>query len=426
MKNFYRILSLVLISSCAHNDFRQNEKILQFLLDSKEYFKLKSKLALYENAISDEKKLYFSSFVNNAFNRNLESIKNIDTIFSNYPSVMTDSLKANLLLLQEDNYFKTFQYTKSADADNELINHYKPVLDSNKYADIKNSFIVRNALRNVEPQQTTHSGDASITWKKNMIGLIEIPVRKMDSVFDCVFDTRASISTITSTYAKKMGLKMLDVSYTEGSGITGKTFKCSLGIADSIWIGNILVRNAVFQVVPDEILYFSSINFGLHVLIGYPVISQLKEVHIFQNGSITIPGQSSTSTLNNLALDRLTPVVSCKTDDDTLCFQFDTGATSSVLYSTYFRKNKAKIIKEGVAQTVDLGGAGGTVRTDMYVLKTFNLQIGNKKATLKELSVRMEPIPGIDLKFYGNLGQDVIGQFNEMILNFDQMYIDFK
>ena len=86
------------------------------------------------------------AFVNNAFNRNRESIKNIDAIFSNKPIGINDSLKANLLLLQEDNYFKTFQYANSADVDNELMKHYKPVLDSTKYADIKNSFIVRNAF----------------------------------------------------------------------------------------------------------------------------------------------------------------------------------------------------------------------------------------------------------------------------------------
>src|SRR5207247_8404464 len=130
------------------------------------------------------------------------------------------------------------------------------------------------------------------------------------------------------------------------------------------------------------------------------------------NDSIIIPDHSSTSTLNNLDLDRLSPVVSCKTDDDTLCFQFDTGATSSVLYNTYFRKHKEKIIKEGVKQTVDMGGAGGVVKTKMYVLKTFNVQVGNKNAILKEASVRVESIPGIDEKFYGNIGQDLIGQFN--------------
>src|SRR5258706_9944502 len=148
MRNFYSILFVLIISGCTHCDFIQNEKTLQALLDDKEYFKLKSSLAFFENGISAEKKLYFKAFVNNAFNRNLESIKNIDSIFNNYPSAITDSLKANLLLLQEDNYFKTFQYTKSADVDNELINHYKSVLDSAKYADIKNSFLMRAALRN--------------------------------------------------------------------------------------------------------------------------------------------------------------------------------------------------------------------------------------------------------------------------------------
>jgi hypothetical protein len=370
--------------------------------------------------------LYFEAFVNNAFNRNWQSIKNINAITGGFPSVTNDSLRANLLLVQGDNYFKTFQYAKAADVDKELIDHYKPVLDSSSYADIKNSFLIRNALRNTDSQHVTRSGDANIHWKKDMIGLIEIPLRKKDSVFDCVFDTRANISSITMTYAKKMGLKMLDVSYIEGSGITGRTFKCSLGVADSIWIGSILIRNVVFQVMPDEILYFPSINFGLNIIIGFPVINQLKEVHIFQNGLFAIPLHITKSALENLALDRLDPIISCETDDDTLCFHFDTGATSSDLYNTFFRKYKARVIREGIAQKVDMGGAGGTVRTDIYVLKNFNIRAGSKSVTLKEVSVRVDPIPGIDEKFYGNLGQDIFSQFNEMIMNFDEMYVDFK
>jgi len=43
------------------------------------------------------------------------------------------------------------------------------------------------------------------------------------------------------------------------------------------------------------------------------------------------------------------------------------------------------------------------------------------KATFKEVA-GAAGATGIMKKFYGNLGQDLIGQFNEMILNFDQMY----
>ena len=44
---------------------------------------------------------------------------------------------------------------------------------------------------------------------------------------------------------------------------------------------------------------------------------------------MTIPARPTGSTLNNLAMDGLNPVVFAVIGKDTLCFQFDTGATST-------------------------------------------------------------------------------------------------
>src|SRR5438270_12536001 len=103
---------------------------------------------------------------------------------------------------------------------------------------------------------------------------MEIPVRNEAGAFSGVFDTRANISTITQTCAKKLGLRLLSVSYNEGSGATGIQFKTGLGVADSLYIGDLLVRNVVFQVMPDSILYIAPVKFQLNMIIGFPVIAQ--------------------------------------------------------------------------------------------------------------------------------------------------------
>ena len=131
----------------------------------------------------------------------------------------------------------------------------------------------------------------------------------------------------------------------------------SLAYANDKWFAE--TGNAVFEVMPDSILYLAPVKFSLSVIIGFPVIAQLKEIHIFSNGKMIIPARQSQNILHNLALDGLDPVISLKTGNDTLSFHFDLGATSTELYAAYFNKYKSQIIKEGRIKTVEVGGAGG-------------------------------------------------------------------
>jgi hypothetical protein len=427
LKIFCFSVIIIIAAGCSRSSSVQKEKELQSLLDKKDYFRLRTTLLREGEEISEQKKIYFRAYVRNAFNDNKNSADDIETLFNQYASSFSDSTKGRLLEIQSDNYFKTFQYAKSAGADSELLNHYQKVLDTNQVKDIKNDLLVRNALYNIPSQQLTITTNDTIQWTKDKIGLMEIPVRKGDSVYSCIFDTRANISSITKTYAAKLGLKMLDVSFDVGSGMTGITFKTSLGIADSIYIGNILVRNVVFQVMPDEIFHFASIQFSINVIIGYPIIQQLKEIHIYQDGKMIVPEHSSKKDLNNLAMDGLSPVLFVKTDDDTIGFHFDSGATSSDFYSTFFSKYKTKIYSRAKLKTIETGGAGGSLKMEIYEMDSLDLYIGDKKATLKNVSIHTKPIDTHNNeKFYGNLGQDLVGQFKEMILNFEDMYIEFK
>jgi hypothetical protein len=395
---------------------------LQHLLDQKEYFRLEKKLNFYQDSIGRGQHLFFQAFLDNAFNRNQQAIQNADSLLKDRSSTWPDSSKANIYLLMEDSYFKLFRYAKAAEMDSIVLNHYAAALDSDKVDDIKNQLLIRNALRAEPAQQTTIPGDEELHWKKDRIGLIEIPVKSHAVLYDGIFDTRANISSITQTYATRLGLKMLDVHYEEGSGITGIKFQTGLGVADSLYIGNILVRNAVFQVMPDSILYIAPLKFSLNLIIGFPIIEQLGEVQLYRDGRMKIPSVPTEAGLHNFALDGLDPVISLKTDQDTLCFHLDMGADQTILYQAYFEKFKQDILTSGRKKSEQFGGAGGVQKKDVYVLPALRLSLGDKNIKMDSIDVLTQKIFP-DEKFYGNLGRDFAFSFAELIFNFKYMYI---
>jgi predicted aspartyl protease len=419
----YLIAIVFVMAGCtkASNNAGSVKK-LKSLLDKNEYFKLDAKFKLLTDSLDEDNRLYFKSYLDNAFNRNDECIKDIDSLLKQPALKLPDSVKSALKKLQGDSYFKTYQYAKAAQCDSNILKQYKHALHKDDIDDINNDLLIRNALKNTPAQQTLIKNNTTIPWKKDKIGLIEIPFTTHAQAFDAIFDTRANISSITQTYAKKLGLHILDVSYNEGSGATGLQFKTGMGIADSLYIGDVLVKNVVFQVMPDSILYIAPVKFQLNVIIGFPVIEQLREVHIFSNGKMTIPLIPAKSDLHNFALDGLDPVIALRSGNDTLSFHFDSGASSSVLYAAYFEKYKARVIKAGIQKTVGFGGAGGAQKKKVYVLPKFNLTLGGKSVVVDSVSVLTKPItPGE--KFYGNIGQDFTNKFSEVIYNFKDMYI---
>ena len=412
--------------SCSQaNNTKNNDSYTQLLnlLNEKDFFHLKNELDTLGHKLKPAQYLYFQAYIDNAFNRNEEAIQQVDSLLNNFAPELEDSSKAALYLLRGDSYFKIFQYAKAADNDSILLSKYDHVLDSNKIEEVKNKLIIYEGLKNIPKQQTFITQTTNIRWTKNKIGIVEIPVKNHHVLYAAIFDTRANISTITQSYANKLSLQTLPVSYYEGSSITGIRFKTGVAIADSLYLGNILISHVVFQVVPDSILYFAPADFQINIIIGFPVIEQLKEVHFFKDGRMEVPATATISDLHNLALDGLNPVILLGTNSgDKLCFAFDFGANKSILFAAYFQKYKSAVLSNGVKTTAEYGGAGGTKQREVITLPSVDLFLGERKIRLDSVDVFSGKIyPG--QTFYGNIGQDFINLFQELIINFQDMYI---
>jgi hypothetical protein len=431
MKKIYFLPVLVMLSCHSKGPSALSSR-LQYLLEHKKYFQLDKALQTAAPDLPAAYNSYFSAYVDNAFNRNESCIARVDSLMGTTAGGGTagtgaaahwpDSLKASLLELQADSYFKLGQYAKAAANDSLVIGRYPRGLDSAGLENVMNTLLVRNALKSTPAQQTTITANTTIHWTRDKIGLIEIPVKTGGQTTDAIFDTRANISSISKTYAEQLHLRPIDVSYQEGAGITNAQFKVGLGVADSLYIGNILVQHAVFQVMPDTILYIAPIKYQLNVILGLPVIAQLQEIQWYSNGDLTIPLTPAQNDLRNFALDGLDPVLALISDNDTLGFHFDSGASSSVLYAAYFSKYKSTILRQAFKRTQTFGGAGGTRQKESYVLPSIRLTLDKHPVTIDSVTVFQNRITAGE-KFYGNIGQDFMRQFTKMTIDFRYMYV---
>jgi predicted aspartyl protease len=431
MKNPAAPLFLILLiaGACSQSQTtgsdKQTLRILDSLLSQREFFLLDDFLAQSGSKVNGKERSIYQAFLKNAFNDVSGSNEMIEQILSDDENILSDSMTARLLVTQRDNFVKLYNYKRAYEQGEEIIQKYRASVDTALIKHIVNLNILYRAIADTPPQSVTIDRDFIIEWHRDKVGLITIPVRAASETYQFIFDTRASVSTITMTYAKNLGLRIIDSPYEESSGITGNKFKTYPAVADSIMIGDLMVRNVIFQVVPDEILKFPSADYHIDGIIGFPVIKQWKEVRINKNNSMTIPSKPLKNSAHNLAFDESTTVINLKTDVGMVSFHFDTGANSTMLYYNYLKRFGKDVISKATKQTTEVGGVGGSKRSMNYVYPLFPVYVSDSKVELQDVQVLNAPVYH-GQKYYGNIGQDLLSHFDETIVNFEDMYFELK
>lgn len=392
------------------------------LYEKKDYFKFADN---YNNGdLNNWEAMYINALILNLRSKYIQSNQLILELTGKYNDLVTDSLKVQLYETRMKNSVNIFDYKDALYCTDVIIDNYIGLLDSNESDDMKNSRIIWKAASEIQAETIEISGDSRLKIKKDMAGLINIPVKCGGVEEDFIFDTGANFSVVNDTYAKKMKLTMLPGNIKVGS-VTGTMNDSKLAYAELIEIGNMKCRNVIFLVLPDDALSFAGGLYVINGIIGLPVIKEMKEIHIMEK-EIFIPKQRSTTGFTNLLIDGFIPVIEVVEGSDSLAFTFDTGARKTILYSSYYQKYKAAIDKKYQPEDIEFSGAGGAIKVKGYKLESNNFKIGTSSLKLEDLSLVAENIKDHDKSFFGNLGQDYMGEFSQMILNFEDMYVDFK
>lgn len=409
---------LLCLSGCKTKDTTASVETFQHLdslFRNHQYFQLRDTLLSDQIHLNKKEELLLRAKLYSVFNERELSNDLIEQLFSDHGEELSEKERMALLETKVNNSVFLFDYASALKTTEEVLSIDS--LDPEKRKEHQNVIAIYKALEKA-PAQTAQVEGTELPITKDLAGLSRIPVTINQLSLPVVFDTGANFSVITDSLAIQAGIEIIGESF-KVKAVTGGEVDSRIGIADSLRLGNTLLENVVFLVFPYESLSFPEANYTIDAILGFPVINGLGEIMLIDGEEFHITATASKFGDHNLALDFLTPIVEVHENGSSLAFTFDTGANSTAFYSEYFNLRRDKILNHGIKDSLRFGGAGGVIKVPVYKVP-FSGRIGDSHFSLDNAAVQQtatRDYPGI----YGNLGQDVLSQFDTLVLDFREM-----
>lgn len=396
---------------------------IERLIQDKMFFEARD---IYNNEYShleDFHQYLYGVYINNVFNNLEKSNQEITELLSKYQSRLSSKQLREILSIEMQNSIKLFDYKKAVEISNIILTNHRDSLSIDEIKDYENTKLMFEPIIDLPKQEVVIYDYSDVIIKNDKLGFKNIPIETNIGNLDFVLDTGANISVVSRSMANRMGMNISENKF-EVTSITGKKVNASIAFAPKLRISNIIISNAVFMVLDDESLAFSSLDYKINGIIGFPIISALGEIQLTKDNHFIVPKNTSYSSMHNLAINFLTPIIHLKTTDDYLDYSIDTGAKSSILYNNYYNRHKEDIEKAYTVKDIKFGGAGGSLAVKGYNIK-FSPVINGKKIVLDSISVLTASLSE-DNKLAGNIGQDLIYKYDKIIMNFKDMFVKFE
>lgn len=411
------LLTLLSLTVCGQTENPAFARIYG-LIEQKNFFKAKEIYGSQQRELSKTHQKVVEAFLDNAFNRLQESNNQISQLIK-AKSDLPDSLILELYRIKEDNNVKLFEYNEARNALIAILKNYKSLLKEDEINETQNSLKIWTALANEPKQKTIIKEAVCLKMERDKAGLNNLKVSNGTDSLGFIFDTGANLSTVSKSSADKFKMKIIPVDIEVGT-ITGEKVPAQLALCPELKLGSIEIKNVVFLVLNDEALSFPQVDYQIYGILGFPVMEALREIQITRDGYFIVPKEETeTKSEPNMAMNSLTPLVYI----DKRHFSFDTGADNTMFYHSYYIENKEEIDTSYEPVKISFGGAAGSKEFDGYVINV-NMNIMDKEITLNDIHLLKEKIKD-DETGYGNIGQDLIQQFDKMTINFERMFIRF-
>ncbi|HEY0900114.1 MAG TPA: retropepsin-like aspartic protease [Sphingobacteriaceae bacterium] len=411
-----RILLTLVVSLIAANSFAQIS-LYYTLYQKKDFPGLTKQLNLKGEPASAAKQI-FEAAIHSAYGRSDKAYQILEK--AKDAGVLNDTLEYVALTTRLEIAAQQSDYKAAARAATRRLNRFRSWIPEEKYKEEQEAMRIYSFSMNVPPQSLNKSADTRLELKKDLAGLMNVPVELQDSTFNFVFDSGAGMSVISERYALDLKLKFVSDSTVEiKSGSTGVATTSRVAVAEKIRIGNMEVNNVLFLVFPDSALSFAGGRYIMKGIIGFPVIAAM--------GEITLSGQElyipetikKSKATGNMILHDYMPVIYLKYRGVELPFTFDTGANTSSLSHNFYHRFQTDFADKGIARTQELHGVGGgSKKFEGIEMPNIQLQSAGSMLQLNNVFIMKEPFDANGEIFYGNIGKDVIKGFKSITISF--------
>ena len=365
---------------------------------------------------------YFAGVLANRAGRIPESIRLLNSVL---PSVRTSRPDRAAVALQAlaDDYTKSFQYGDAAQADDDLLTHFSSQLEPVELKTTKDDAGLVRILREAPPQTLTWDGPVKLKTERNPLDSVNVALTVNGVQGPWLLDTGANLSVVSKSFAERLGLKFLPGVAQAQGGLTGIENPLRVALLPTLQMGGASLHNVVVMVLDDANLNISlgKQAYQINGIIGYPVFQALGTITFLHDSEFEAGDEArAAGTGARMYMNHLTPIVECKVEGRDLPFSFDTGASSTDLLVRYYQQFHSASKGWKRSKTMS-AGAGGVVKRKIYIQPQVKLGIGDKTATLEKVPIYTSGT-GTDIAdLYGNLGQDLVANFESFTLDFSTM-----
>lgn len=307
----------------------------------------------------------------------------------------------------------------------ELMKQIMGLNPDQEHTDAYEYFSTLAALPRQELVRPAH--DVEIPFRTDSAGrgvLMLVDVKIGGVVEPFIFDTGcAEMSFVSEEFARSHGIRPTGVEIAIGG--VGGDGDGWLGVADSLCVGEMVLRNPVFAVTPA--LEKTDSVYKINAVLGCNFMTRAGEIRICgKERHIVFPAIKSpapayapnmTEGPNGLYYAEV------DADGEKLTMQFDSGNVKSSLSSAYFKAHRKQIEAEYSATKLVTGGFGGIVEGQSYIMPALTLRFGGTIGVLTDIGIAANVELGHETGEAGSLGVDFLLAFDSVTIDFDRMFI---
>jgi predicted aspartyl protease len=365
---------------------------------------------------------YFEGMLASRLNHFEESIESLNRAIPSLRETRPDRAAVALQALLDD-YEKTFRYADAAKTDNDLLSHFASLLSPEELKGAEDNSEVLHILEDAPAQTIKWNGPVRLKTKRDPLGDVEADLTVNGVRGSWLLDTGANMSVVSASFARRLGLKLLSGTGQTQAGLTGIENPLRIAILPSLQLDGAMLHNVVLLVLDDANLNVAmgKEKYQINAALGYPVFQSLGTITFLGRGEFAAGDTRFKDPMGtHMYLEGLTPVIECRVDGVNIPFTFDTGATRSVLFDRYYNRFQAKA-RTWIKGTKNSVGAGGLVKRKVYLQPEVDLGVGNRTAVLRRITIYTNGTGTALNHFYGNLGQDMVSDFESFTLDFKTM-----
>lgn len=419
MKRIYSLLSAFMITlsiQAQTADERANS-----LIGQGDFFELNRVYPVVKDSLSDYMQSFAGALVYTFFNRPQEALVELYELLNHHQDELGFDNSVSMVMLMAENQAALGNYAEAAQSLSNLLSQAAAYLDEPTRKHFESSYRKYDALAKFSPMQVDRPDRDCEFPLYTEGGLMHVPVVIKGREVQFVYDTGAGVNFVYESFAEEYGIHPVADSINV-TGMVGLVYG-KLGMADSIRLGEITIRNVPFVIFP-ETPEDSFMHKKFEAVVGFGIMQSLGEARLYpRDNKIIFPAKEShlPATGCNIFIRSANPFMEVISQGERMTMSLDTGYASDMLTAAYYNTHQNEVEAKGTPDSIGRSGIGGVVRLLSYKLPYVPLTIGDTPCDLTDISVNTQPI-GIGGGM-GILGCPFFSRFEEIVINFNKLFI---